>query len=96
MPQKEERQPCRLPKPVMEDRGVVEKQCTTRRSASPQAVGSQRIHVTQDGVGAEDLPLTEILAAQPIDFWLNAQKAVDLFRASEAGLDLPRPLVRAS
>lgn len=30
------------------------------------------------------------------DFWLNAQKAVDLFRASEAGLDLPRPLVRAS
>ena len=30
------------------------------------------------------------------DFWLNAQKAVDLFRATKAGLTLPPPLVRAS
>jgi addiction module HigA family antidote len=30
------------------------------------------------------------------DFWLNAQKAVDLYRASKQGPDLPRPLVRAS
>ncbi|MCG6928813.1 MAG: HigA family addiction module antidote protein [Acidobacteria bacterium] len=30
------------------------------------------------------------------DFWLNAQKAVDLYRASKEGLALPRPLVRAS
>ena len=30
------------------------------------------------------------------DFWLNAQKAVDLYRASKEGPDLPRPLVRAS
>ncbi len=30
------------------------------------------------------------------DFWLNAQKAVDLHRAVAQGLDLPRPLRRAS
>lgn len=30
------------------------------------------------------------------DFWLNAQKAVDLHRASKEGATLPRPLVRAS
>jgi addiction module HigA family antidote len=30
------------------------------------------------------------------DFWLNAQKAVDLYKASKHGPDLPRPLVRAS
>jgi addiction module HigA family antidote len=30
------------------------------------------------------------------DFWLNAQKAVDLYRTSKEGPDLPRPLVRAS
>ncbi len=30
------------------------------------------------------------------DFWLNAQKAVDLYRASREGAELPRPLVRAS
>ena len=30
------------------------------------------------------------------DFWLNAQKAVDLHRAVTRGLELPRPLRRAS
>jgi addiction module HigA family antidote len=30
------------------------------------------------------------------DFWLNAQKAVDLYRASKRDRELPRPLVRAS
>ena len=30
------------------------------------------------------------------DFWLNAQKAVDLYRASREGAELPQPLVRAS
>ena len=30
------------------------------------------------------------------DFWLNAQKAVDLYRAFKEGPELPRPLVRAS
>ena len=30
------------------------------------------------------------------EFWLNAQKAVDLYKASKQGPDLPRPLVRAS
>lgn len=30
------------------------------------------------------------------DFWLNAQQAVDLYRASRKGQTLPRPLVRAS
>ncbi len=30
------------------------------------------------------------------DFWLNAQKAVDLYRACKEGAALPRPLVRAS
>jgi addiction module HigA family antidote len=30
------------------------------------------------------------------DFWLNAQKAVDLHKASKQATDLPRPLVRAS
>ena len=30
------------------------------------------------------------------DFWLNAQKAVDLYKASKQDPDLPRPLVRAS
>ena len=30
------------------------------------------------------------------DFWLNAQKAVDLHRVAIQGLDLPRPLPRAS
>ena len=30
------------------------------------------------------------------DFWLNAQKAVDLYRAYQEGAELPRPLVRAS
>ena len=29
------------------------------------------------------------------DFWLNAQKAVDLYSASQEGSELPRPLVRA-
>ena len=30
------------------------------------------------------------------NFWLNAQKAVDLHRAVTQGLELPRPLRRAS
>ena len=30
------------------------------------------------------------------EFWLNAQKAVDLYRASSQGLELPRPVLRAS
>ena len=30
------------------------------------------------------------------DFWLNAQKAVDLYRASKETNELPRPLVQAS
>ena len=30
------------------------------------------------------------------DFWLNAQKAVDLYRARQRGPDLPQPLVEAS
>ncbi len=30
------------------------------------------------------------------EFWLNAQKAVDLYRVVAQGLDLPRPLPRAS
>ena len=30
------------------------------------------------------------------DFWLNAQKAVDLYRAFKEEVELPRPLVRAS
>ncbi len=30
------------------------------------------------------------------DFWLNAQKAVDLYRAYEKATELPQPLVRAS
>ncbi len=30
------------------------------------------------------------------DFWLNAQKAVDLHRVAAQGLNLPRPLPRAS
>ena len=30
------------------------------------------------------------------EFWLNAQKAVDLYRASESLATLPEPLLRAS
>jgi antitoxin HigA-1 len=30
------------------------------------------------------------------DFWLNAQKAVDLWEASQGHVELPPPLVRAS
>ena len=30
------------------------------------------------------------------DFWLNAQKAIDLYRASKEEPELPRPLVRAT
>lgn len=30
------------------------------------------------------------------EFWLNAQKAVDLYEAAERVTDLPRPLLRAS
>ena len=30
------------------------------------------------------------------EFWLNAQKAVDLYRAAERCAELPKPLVRAS
>jgi antitoxin HigA-1 len=30
------------------------------------------------------------------DFWLNAQKAVDLWEASQRKVELPPPLVRAS
>ena len=30
------------------------------------------------------------------DFWLNAQKAVDLYRAFKEEVELPQPLVRAS
>jgi len=30
------------------------------------------------------------------EFWLNAQKAVDLYRASTQGLELPRPVLKAS
>ena len=30
------------------------------------------------------------------EFWLNAQKAVDLHRASSQELELPRPVLRAS
>ncbi len=29
-------------------------------------------------------------------FWLNAQKAVDLYRAGEAVVDLPSPVLKAS
>ena len=29
------------------------------------------------------------------EFWLNAQKAVDIYRALCDGLDLPRPIVQA-
>ena len=29
------------------------------------------------------------------EFWLNAQKAVDIYRALRDGLDLPRPIVQA-
>ncbi len=29
------------------------------------------------------------------DFWLNAQKAVDLYRAAKQVVELPEPLVRA-
>ena len=28
------------------------------------------------------------------EFWLNAQKAVDIYRALRTGLDLPRPIVQ--
>ena len=28
------------------------------------------------------------------EFWLNAQKAVDIYRALRHGLDLPRPIVQ--
>ena len=28
------------------------------------------------------------------EFWLNAQKAVDIYRALRDGLDLPRPIVQ--
>ena len=30
------------------------------------------------------------------EFWLNAQKAVDIYRASRAGVELPKPILRAS
>ncbi len=30
------------------------------------------------------------------EFWLNAQKAVDLYQASNSGVELPEPLSRAS
>lgn len=30
------------------------------------------------------------------DFWINAQKAVDLYKASKETNELPRPLVQAS
>ena len=30
------------------------------------------------------------------EFWLNAQKAVDIYRALRGGLDLPRPILQAS
>lgn len=30
------------------------------------------------------------------EFWLNAQKAVDLHRVSRDGLELPKPILRAS
>ena len=30
------------------------------------------------------------------DFWLSAQKAVDLYRAAGEGLELPKPILRAS
>ena len=30
------------------------------------------------------------------EFWLNAQKAVDIYRASRNGLELPKPVLRAS
>ena len=30
------------------------------------------------------------------EFWLNAQKAVDLFRAAESIAELPSPVLRAS
>lgn len=30
------------------------------------------------------------------EFWLSAQKAVDLYRASTQGLELPRPVLKAS
>jgi addiction module HigA family antidote len=30
------------------------------------------------------------------DFWLNAQTAVDLYKAANKGTELPLPLVRAS
>ena len=30
------------------------------------------------------------------EFWLNAQTAVDIYRASRDGPDLPRPILRAS
>ena len=30
------------------------------------------------------------------EFWLNAQKTVDIYRASRDGVDLPKPILRAS
>lgn len=30
------------------------------------------------------------------EFWLNAQKAVEIYRASRAGVELPKPILRAS
>ena len=41
------------------------------------------------------LKLAAALQTSP-EFWLNAQKAVDLHRASEALATLPEPLPRAS
>ena len=29
------------------------------------------------------------------EFWLNAQKAMDIYRALRDGLDLPRPILQA-
>ena len=31
-----------------------------------------------------------------VEFWLNAQKAVDLYSASIRAIELPRPVLRAS
>ena len=41
------------------------------------------------------LKLGATLRTSP-EFWLNAQKAVDLHRAARHGLALPKPLLRAS
>ena len=47
------------------------------------------------GVTAETaIALGEYFGQTP-EFWMNAQKAVDIHRASRDGLELPKPVLRA-